>query len=181
MNVRVQCSVNLFCKCDLLFLILSTYFPAWHVEFHHQTAHKLLTVWKYLLWISATRHDYFCISVGFLCDFHGSQSIYIETAGFGHFRPNPSQITLLTSHKLFVWSWYDVAKWNKMLYHFCIEQWHFIALMTYRSSSQVQRGPPVGSFHKGEGKIDLCFHWAPRHEGVLGEWRYSSTHSWPRH
>jgi hypothetical protein len=23
----------------------------------------------------------------------------------------------------------------------------------------------------------LCFNWAPRHEGVLGEWRYSSTHS----
>jgi hypothetical protein len=23
----------------------------------------------------------------------------------------------------------------------------------------------------------LCLNWAPRHEGVLGEWRYSSTHS----
>jgi len=23
----------------------------------------------------------------------------------------------------------------------------------------------------------MCFNWAPRHEGVLGEWRYSSTHS----
>jgi hypothetical protein len=22
-----------------------------------------------------------------------------------------------------------------------------------------------------------CFNWAPRHEGILGEWRYSSTHS----
>jgi hypothetical protein len=22
---------------------------------------------------------------------------------------------------------------------------------------------------------------ASRHEGVLGEWMYSSTHSWPRH
>jgi hypothetical protein len=22
----------------------------------------------------------------------------------------------------------------------------------------------------------LCFNWAPRHKGVLGEWRYSSTH-----
>jgi hypothetical protein len=21
---------------------------------------------------------------------------------------------------------------------------------------------------------------APRHEGILGEWRYGSTHSWPR-
>jgi hypothetical protein len=24
-------------------------------------------------------------------------------------------------------------------------------------------------------KLSLCFNWAPRHEGVLGEWRYSST------
>jgi hypothetical protein len=30
-------------------------------------------------------------------------------------------------------------------------------------------------------KLSLCFNWAPRHEGVLGKWRYSSTHSWPRH
>jgi len=27
----------------------------------------------------------------------------------------------------------------------------------------------------------LLFNWAPRHEGVLGEWKYSSTHSWPRY
>jgi hypothetical protein len=27
----------------------------------------------------------------------------------------------------------------------------------------------------------LCFNSAPRHEGILGEWRYSSTHSRPRH
>jgi hypothetical protein len=26
-------------------------------------------------------------------------------------------------------------------------------------------------------KLSLCFNWAPRHEGVLGEWRYNSTHS----
>jgi hypothetical protein len=26
-------------------------------------------------------------------------------------------------------------------------------------------------------KMSLCFNRAPRHEGVLGEWRYSSTHS----
>jgi hypothetical protein len=26
-------------------------------------------------------------------------------------------------------------------------------------------------------KLSLCFNWAPRHEGVLGEWRYSTTHS----
>jgi len=27
---------------------------------------------------------------------------------------------------------------------------------------------------KDKGKV-VCFSWAPRHEGVLGEWRYSST------
>jgi hypothetical protein len=25
--------------------------------------------------------------------------------------------------------------------------------------------------------VSLCFNLAPRHESVLGEWRYSSTHS----
>jgi hypothetical protein len=25
-------------------------------------------------------------------------------------------------------------------------------------------------------KLSPCFNWAPRHEGLLGEWRYSSTH-----
>jgi len=30
-------------------------------------------------------------------------------------------------------------------------------------------------------KLSPCFNWAPRHEGVLGESRYSSTHSRPLH
>jgi hypothetical protein len=25
-------------------------------------------------------------------------------------------------------------------------------------------------------KLSLCFYWTPYHEGVLGEWRYSSTY-----
>jgi hypothetical protein len=29
----------------------------------------------------------------------------------------------------------------------------------------------------GKGKLCLCFNWASHHEVVLGEWRYSSTHS----
>jgi hypothetical protein len=28
--------------------------------------------------------------------------------------------------------------------------------------------------------LSLCFNWALRHEGTLGEWIYSSTHSWLR-
>jgi hypothetical protein len=36
---------------------------------------------------------------------------------------------------------------------------------------------------KGKGKVApvLFNNWAPRHEGVMGEWRYSSMHSWPWH
>jgi hypothetical protein len=30
---------------------------------------------------------------------------------------------------------------------------------------------------EGKVKLSLCFNWAPRHEGVLGDWRYSATHS----
>jgi len=33
---------------------------------------------------------------------------------------------------------------------------------------------------KGKVKLSLCFNFAPRHKGVLGEWRYSSTHYWSR-
>jgi hypothetical protein len=28
-----------------------------------------------------------------------------------------------------------------------------------------------------KAKLSLCYNWAPRREGVLGEWRYNSTHS----
>jgi hypothetical protein len=35
-------------------------------------------------------------------------------------------------------------------------------------------GPRVGL---GAVELSLCFNWAPRHGGVLGEWRYSSAHS----
>jgi rubredoxin len=30
-----------------------------------------------------------------------------------------------------------------------------------------------------EYKHQVCFNWATRQEDILGEWRYSSTHSWP--
>jgi hypothetical protein len=37
-------------------------------------------------------------------------------------------------------------------------------------------------FHlwKVKGKVVPVLNKAPRHEDVLGEWKYSSTHSWPR-
>jgi hypothetical protein len=35
--------------------------------------------------------------------------------------------------------------------------------------------------YKVKVNMSLCFllNWAPDHEGILAEWRYSSTHSWP--
>jgi len=40
-----------------------------------------------------------------------------------------------------------------------------------------------GKEGEGKYKVVLCFffNWAPLHKGVLGEWRYSTTHSWPLH
>jgi hypothetical protein len=32
-------------------------------------------------------------------------------------------------------------------------------------------------FHYEKVKLSLCFNWAPRHERVMGEWMYSSSHS----
>jgi hypothetical protein len=34
-----------------------------------------------------------------------------------------------------------------------------------------------GTWDKVKVRLPLCFNWTPRHEGVLGEQRYSSTHS----
>jgi hypothetical protein len=35
----------------------------------------------------------------------------------------------------------------------------------------------INSKVKTNLKLSLCFNRAPRHEGVVGEWRYSATHS----
>jgi hypothetical protein len=45
------------------------------------------------------------------------------------------------------------------------------------SSAPCSQTPSV--YVKGKSKVVpvLFFNWASRHEGVLGEWRYSSTHS----
>jgi hypothetical protein len=43
-------------------------------------------------------------------------------------------------------------------------------------SSRVSSVPP-GIKVKVKVMLFLCFNWAPRHEGVFGEWKYSSTHS----
>jgi len=50
--------------------------------------------------------------------------------------------------------------------------------------SLIKNGCKFGSLQQNEVKAKLpCafFNSAPRHEGVLGEWRYSTTHSWPRY
>jgi hypothetical protein len=42
---------------------------------------------------------------------------------------------------------------------------------------------PDGLYYLQEkfSRLPCVFNSAPRNEGVLGEWRYSSMHSWPRH
>jgi hypothetical protein len=35
----------------------------------------------------------------------------------------------------------------------------------------------LNTLKQGKVKLSLCFNWAPRHGGVLVEWRYSATHS----
>jgi hypothetical protein len=69
-------------------------------------------------------------------------------------------------------------------------QWMFMSrkliLLTYRSSisyeNLINYKRLVLWLHsckhlKVKVKLSLCFNWAPCCEGVLGEWRYSSTHS----
>jgi hypothetical protein len=69
---------------------------------------------------------------------------------------------------------------------------HFCILHCRRSSFVEDKNPLLWSkshctFHctepgiilqcKVKVKLSLCFNWAPRHEGVLGEWRYSYLNS----
>jgi hypothetical protein len=55
--------------------------------------------------------------------------------------------------------------------------------ITYSDMSDEASCRTISKFRPGNGKgvVILCFNWAPRREGVLGEWKCSSTHSWPRH
>jgi hypothetical protein len=50
-----------------------------------------------------------------------------------------------------------------------------------RDSNRVfpERNGDINQLHRGAwpAKLSLWFNWAPHHESVLGEWRYSSTHS----
>jgi hypothetical protein len=41
-------------------------------------------------------------------------------------------------------------------------------------------GTHPASYSMGEGEVVPVLNWAPRNERILGEWRYSSTVSWPR-
>jgi hypothetical protein len=36
-------------------------------------------------------------------------------------------------------------------------------------------------YGKGKSRPFAFLNLTPRHEGVMGEWRYSSTHSWARY
>jgi hypothetical protein len=49
----------------------------------------------------------------------------------------------------------------------------------YSGSGRGHGGLPIcwRHWYSLKVKLSLCFNWAPRHEGVLGEWMYSSAHS----
>jgi hypothetical protein len=52
--------------------------------------------------------------------------------------------------------------------------------MTFSSVPRLEKSPPDDEFGKKvkvKVKLSLCFNSAPHHEGVLGKWMYSSTHS----
>jgi hypothetical protein len=50
-----------------------------------------------------------------------------------------------------------------------------IKLVAYRYTTELSWLLDLHNI-KGKVKLSLCFNWAPRHGGVFGEWRYSSTH-----
>jgi hypothetical protein len=56
------------------------------------------------------------------------------------------------------------------------KQWHFTVLGA-PESTQSARCDKFSKVTNVKVKLSLCFNSAPRHDGVLGEWRYSSTHS----
>jgi hypothetical protein len=77
------------------------------------------------------------------------------------------------------------CEWNTLLAvhsHFKIKYIHLFRVSTWVSTRD--RKPSIASpclsrYPQITTPIpkSLCFSWAPRHEGVLREWRYSSTHS----
>jgi hypothetical protein len=79
-----------------------------------------------------------------------------------------------------------------MLYRSSDHSWNnmYMLILNFTYPLRCLRLPPVeyhclrplGYWDRQNIKLytilnNMCFNWAPRHEGVLGEWRYSFTHS----
>jgi len=63
-----------------------------------------------------------------------------------------------------------------------LASYSFIAHTNLLLTELIQRGDTKQQVKKlKKVNLSLCFKWAPRHHGVLGEWRYSSKYFWPRH
>jgi hypothetical protein len=58
-------------------------------------------------------------------------------------------------------------------FHLCLDPVLFVYFVTLL----ITRTSYSQSKVKAKAKLSLCFNWAPRQQGVLGKWRYSSTHS----
>jgi hypothetical protein len=53
--------------------------------------------------------------------------------------------------------------------------WRFIIALTKARHLALSWASRI---RKVKVELSLCFNWAPHYEGSLGEWRYSSIHSW---
>jgi hypothetical protein len=54
---------------------------------------------------------------------------------------------------------------------------HFSLEKQPQGAFQGSEGLELVEFSTGKGKVVSVLNYAPRHEDILGEWRYSSTHS----
>jgi len=64
----------------------------------------------------------------------------------------------------------EVGRWTRTEIHTCTSV-----------VSTTQKLSASRNSIKGKGTVVSVLNWTPRHDGVLGEWMYSSKHSWPRH
>jgi hypothetical protein len=76
--------------------------------------------------------------------------------------------------------------WKNSMFksHSCQFQWRYYCTCKpqYLLKEDLSSIPHINkTTGKVKVKLSLCFNWAPWHEGIFGDWRYSSTHFWLQH
>jgi hypothetical protein len=82
------------------------------------------------------------------------------------------------------WSIWNSCKIGAILIRYTSERSLFVSCANTANDTSWRMWSTVSTEGEGKSKVVtvlFIFNWAPRHEGVLGEWMYSTTHSWPRH